>query len=207
MNSVPTNLWEWLAPIDPGDRVALCATAIVIGLTALVLIIWIVAGTTGKIHRARLENALERELLDRGMSAEEITEVVAATAGPKGQRLNIKGRGSRRRGSMHTLSSFYPLLAQANDYWANMFLGLDESKRFVLLIVAIGCATGVICTVVGCVSGAASSMHRHRLDHELKRDLLDRGMTADEVARVVESSQPKDFLDRWAASCGKKKTG
>ena len=108
---------------------------------------------------------------------------------------------------MHTLSNFYPLLAQATDRWADTFFGLDAEKRFVLMIIAIGCATGVVCTVVGCVSGAASSMHRHRLDHELKQDLLDRGMTAEEVARVVESSQPKDFLDRWAASCGKKKTG
>jgi hypothetical protein len=28
-------------------------------------------------------------------------------------------------------------------------------------------------------------------------------MSADEVARVVESAQPKDFLERWAAAQGK----
>ncbi len=110
---------------------------------------------------------------------------------------------------MLTLASFYPVFAQAAsqamDPWANTFFGLDESKRFVLMIVAIGCITGVFCTLVGCVSGAISSMHRRKLDHELKQELLDRGMTADEVARVVESSPPNDFLDRWAASCGKKR--
>ncbi len=100
-----------------------------------------------------------------------------------------------------------PILAQATDPWANTFFGLDSDKRFVLMIIAIGCATGVICTVVGCVSGALSSIHRHRLDTEMKQDMLDRGMSAEEIARVVESSQPKDFLDRWAASCGKKKVG
>jgi hypothetical protein len=100
------------------------------------------------------------------------------------------------------------LLAQtATDRWADTFFGLDQEQRFVILIIAIGCATGVICTVVGCVAGAASTMQRHRLDAELKRDMLDRGMSAEEVARVVESKQPKDFLDRWAASCGKKKVG
>lgn len=108
---------------------------------------------------------------------------------------------------MFSLSSCYPLLAQASDRWSDVFFGLDQEKRFVLMIIAIGCATGVICTVVGCVSGAATTIHRRRLDQELKQDLLDRGMTAEEVARVVESSQPKDFLERWAISCGKKKTG
>ena len=100
-----------------------------------------------------------------------------------------------------------PILAQATDPWAETFFGLDADKRFVLMIIAIGCATGVICTVVGCASGVASSIHRRRAETDLKRELLDRGMNADEIARVVESTQPTDFLERWAASCGRKKTG
>ena len=108
---------------------------------------------------------------------------------------------------MLTPSNFYPLLAQATDQWASTFFGLDPEQRFVIMIIAIGCATGVICTVVGCVSGAASTMHRHRMETEMKRDMLDRGMSADEITKVVESSQPKDFLERWAAACRKKNTG
>jgi hypothetical protein len=104
---------------------------------------------------------------------------------------------------MISTAQLLPILAQATDPWANTFFGMDGDKRFVLMLVAIGCATGVICTVVACVSGAISSIHRHRLDHEIKQDLLDRGMTAEEVARVVEASPPKDFLERWASSRGK----
>lgn len=96
-----------------------------------------------------------------------------------------------------------PLLAQSTDPWADTFFGLDAEKRFVLMIIAIGCTTGVICTVVGCVSGAITSIHRRRLDHELKQDLLDRGMNAEEVSQVVEASAPNDFLDR-AVSNSKK---
>jgi hypothetical protein len=110
---------------------------------------------------------------------------------------------------MLALSSFYPvtapILIAVSDHWADTFFGLDESKRFVLMIVAIGCVTGVICTVVSSVAGAVSSIHRRRLDFELKQELLDRGMSAEEVARVVESSPPNDFLERWATSCGKKR--
>lgn len=97
----------------------------------------------------------------------------------------------------HALYSL-SLLAESVDPWASTFFGLDQDNRFVLMLVTIGCVTGVICTVVSCVSGAVNSIHRRRLDHELKQDLLDRGMTAEEVARVVESSPPNDFLDRWA---------
>ena len=99
------------------------------------------------------------------------------------------------------------LLAQETDQWAEVFFGLDADQRFVLMIIAIGCATGVICTIVGCVSGAITSYHRHRADLELKRELLDRGLSAEEIARVVESSPPKGFLERWAIAQGKKKTG
>jgi hypothetical protein len=106
---------------------------------------------------------------------------------------------------MYLLSHIMPLLAETSDRWSDAFFGLDQDQRFVLLIVVIGCATGVICTVVGCVSSTIASVHRRRLDHELKQELLDRGMNADEVAQVVEASPPNDFLERWAN--GSKKWG
>jgi len=104
-------------------------------------------------------------------------------------------------------TSLYPLLAQATDRWADTFFGLDQEQRFVILIIAIGCATGVICTVVGCVTGASTSIHRRRAESELKRELIDRGMSAEDIARVVESTQPTDFLEHLADSFFKKKTG
>lgn len=98
--------------------------------------------------------------------------------------------------SLATLS----LLAQAQDQWAETFFGLDADKRFVLMIITISCITGIICTIVGCGAGVYSGIHRRRLETELKHELLDRGMNAEEISRVVEASQPTDFLERWAAS-------
>lgn len=100
----------------------------------------------------------------------------------------------------------YFLLAQdalTIDPWAQAFFGLDAEQRFVILIIAITCITGVICTIVGCATGIISSMHRRRVETDLKHELLDRGMSADEIARVVEATQPTDFLERWAS--GRKK--
>jgi hypothetical protein len=100
---------------------------------------------------------------------------------------------------MFTYQSVDLLAAAATDPWAEKLFGLETDQRFALLIIGIGCATGIIISLVAIIAGMASSMHRARVDSELKREMLDRGMSAEEIARVVESSQPKDFLERWAA--------
>jgi hypothetical protein len=108
---------------------------------------------------------------------------------------------------MFTLSHYGPLLAAGTeDWWTQQFFGLEQTQRFVLIIVAIGCVTCTIISVVAIVGKIIESMHKRRVETEMKRELLDRGMSADEVARVVESAQPKDFLERWAAAQGKAKT-
>ena len=96
MNTVPGSMWEWLAPIQPDQRFALSITTIVICLTALVFVIGLVSHTIGKFHRARLESALKHELLNRGMSADEIAQIVEASAAPRGLRLKIQKCGSAR---------------------------------------------------------------------------------------------------------------
>jgi hypothetical protein len=107
---------------------------------------------------------------------------------------------------MLSLSSCGLLLAAGSEaWWSEQFFGLDQGQRFVLLIIGIGCATGIIITTVAIVGGMIETMHRRRVEGEMKRDMLDRGMSADEIARVVESAQPKDFLERWASAQGKGK--
>ena len=66
MNSVPTNLWEWLTPIEPDERFALCITTIVVGLTAMVFVIGIVSHAIGKVHRVRLESRARARALGSG---------------------------------------------------------------------------------------------------------------------------------------------
>lgn len=88
--------------------------------------------------------------------------------------------------------------------WSRDFFGLDQEQRFVLLIIAIGCATGIIISTVAIVTGIVNSVHRRRSEMQLKQELLERGMSAEEVAQVVEAAPPQDFLDRWATAHKKK---
>jgi hypothetical protein len=102
------------------------------------------------------------------------------------------------------------LVAQAmweqNDRWTQTFFGLNQAQRFVLIIVAIGCATGVILGIFGILTSAINSFHRRRAEIELKREMIDRGMSADEIAKVIESAAPpEDGTQRLIASWAKKK--
>jgi len=72
------------------------------------------------------------------------------------------------------------------------------------VLVVIGCATAAIFTIVGCVSGVVSVVQRRRLEADLKREMLDRGMNAEEIARVVEATPPTNFLERQAMRWQKK---
>ena len=77
MNSVPGNFWEWTSSWGPGERFAL----LVLGVFALVFVVTMIACTIYAMHKNRLNDQLKRELVDRGMSADEIATVVNAKPG------------------------------------------------------------------------------------------------------------------------------
>ena len=109
---------------------------------------------------------------------------------------------------MNTASIISGLLAQVSqpvdDPWAEAFFGLDASERFPLLIIAIGCLTGVVVTLACIISSAITNAHQRRLEIELKREMLDRGMSADEVAKVIEASIPDEATKRINAFFGRR---
>jgi hypothetical protein len=99
------------------------------------------------------------------------------------------------------------LLASSIFDWASDTLsGLDPNKRFALVVVVIGCATGVLCTAITMISGTVNSMHRRRIEAEMKREMIERGMSAEEIAKIIETaSPPEDACQRWIASWAKNK--
>jgi hypothetical protein len=74
MESASSSFWEWLNALSHGEGLAVLG----LGIFALVFAITIISGTIYKIHKNRLDDALKRELLERGMSAEEIATVIRA---------------------------------------------------------------------------------------------------------------------------------
>jgi len=74
MNSVPQNLWDRIPQMSPGDLAILSLSVIAAVLVAIAIIGSIIYA----MHKNRLEDSLKRELLDRGMSADEIATVIGA---------------------------------------------------------------------------------------------------------------------------------
>lgn len=96
-----------------------------------------------------------------------------------------------------------PLLAD----WATSALNdLNPNNRFALIVVVVGCATGVICTLITFVSSTINSIHHRRVEADMKREMIERGMSADEITKVIEAAMPpEDATQRWIASWAKKK--
>jgi hypothetical protein len=96
-----------------------------------------------------------------------------------------------------------PMLAD----WAtnSVFEGIDPSKRFALIVVVVGCATGVICTLITFASTTINSIHHRRIEADMKREMIERGMSADDITKVIEAAMPpEDATQRWIASWAKK---
>ena len=95
------------------------------------------------------------------------------------------------------------------DWATDLVSGFDPGQRLALLIISIGCGLALILGLAGIISSSISSIHRRRAETELKRDLVERGMSADEIATIIETStSPEDATARWIATWGcKKKTG
>ena len=95
----------------------------------------------------------------------------------------------------------------ASDPWAgSIFSGLDPNMRFAALLTALGCATGIIITFGTFLYCALDAAHRRRTEANLKRDMLDRGMSVDEVVKVIEAAAPpEDVTSRWVDSWCKRR--
>jgi len=74
MQSVPSDFWGWLSQFDSETLAGFAAGALVI----CAVVVGMICLTVYKIHKSRSDYALKRELLDRGMSADEIATIIRA---------------------------------------------------------------------------------------------------------------------------------
>jgi hypothetical protein len=98
------------------------------------------------------------------------------------------------------------LAGQSSSSFMQSFDGLEGDKKFALVTVVVGCATGVLCTLIVFTSSTITSIHKRRLEVDMKRDMIDRGMTAEDIVKVIEAAPPlEDGTQRWIASWGRRK--
>jgi hypothetical protein len=92
------------------------------------------------------------------------------------------------------------LAVSRSDPWGDSFLGLDQNQRFVVVLTALGCLTGVIITIVSVAYCWIDGASQRRIEMEMKREMLDRGMTADEIALVIKATPSTGKAEAWASA-------
>ena len=80
--------------------------------------------------------------------------------------------------------------AAATHGVSGMLSGLDDGQRFVVVLTAIGCGTGLLIALGSIIVSAITTVQRRTTEAQLKREMLDRGMSAEEIARIIEASAP-----------------
>jgi hypothetical protein len=105
------------------------------------------------------------------------------------------------------MSEFQTAIPMLADWATSLFNDLNPNNRFALIVILVGCATGVVCTVIVFISSTITSIHNRRIDAEMKREMIERGLSADEITKIIEAaSPPEDATQRWIASWAKKKS-
>lgn len=74
MDSVPSVFWTWINKFNGDDLAGLTAGTLVV----FAAVVGMICLTVYKIHKTRADHSLKRELLDRGLSADEIATIVRA---------------------------------------------------------------------------------------------------------------------------------
>ena len=72
--------------------------------------------------------------------------------------------------------------------WVDVLMRIEPSQLWLLLVIVIGCATGLILGILGLVMSGIRSIQKHRAELALKREMLDRGLSAEEIATVITAS-------------------
>ena len=62
---------------------------------------------------------------------------------------------------------------------------LEIPAPFNMIIVAV--AMGIMIPIVAIISAEARKFFAHRADLEVKRDMVERGMSAEEIERILEA--------------------
>lgn len=86
------------------------------------------------------------------------------------------------------------LLAQESvEYSNSMPFQIDGDQGFVLIMVALGCLTAIV--IVSVVMFTSFSSRRE--ENRFKQELLDRGLSADEIETVIKATPPEGAAERY----------
>ncbi len=84
------------------------------------------------------------------------------------------------------MNTMFLLLAET-DQWSEHFFGLEPDMRFALLVILLCSITTVLVVSIISITSTISSIHRTRAETQMKREMVDRGMSAEEINSIIEA--------------------
>jgi hypothetical protein len=91
------SFWDVVHGVPVHDLAPLVVFSLTCAVVAVIVVATIASKTTCRIHKAQLEDALKRELVDRGFAADEIAKIVETSplnSPSRGRRCGIKLKGA-----------------------------------------------------------------------------------------------------------------
>jgi hypothetical protein len=82
---------------------------------------------------------------------------------------------------------------------------LDGEMIGFLAVVVIGGFIGTVLGIVGLVTSTVNSIQRHRAELNFKREMVERGMSADDIARVITAASPETAPERCGQTKGRQR--
>jgi hypothetical protein len=82
-----------------------------------------------------------------------------------------------------------------SSFW-QWLSSLDRNDQIPIAIMAMLTLAAVIVIVVTIVSFTVYKVHRNRLTDALKRELIERGTSSDDIVAIVRATPTKGRLDR-----------
>jgi hypothetical protein len=63
-------------------------------------------------------------------------------------------------------------------------------------MIVLICLIGGVCTLLGTVASQVRIFANHRAEVQLKRDLVERGLSVDEIERVIRAKLPTETTEK-----------
>ena len=90
--------------------------------------------------------------------------------------------------ALSALGSLNSSLVRAMSEFIKTIMGIGTPFNMVVLIVLIGS----LCTLIGTIASQLRIFANHRADIHLKRELVERGLSVDEIERVIQAKSPAE---------------
>ena len=82
----------------------------------------------------------------------------------------------------------------------DLLSNVSPDDVFPLIIVSIGCMTAIVITIGIAITSTINAIHRRNATNRLKREMLELGLSSQEIEQVVQAAPPLEDAEELKAA-------